>query len=90
MDKQRFMRNNSNKKNSDNVVMKGNYLMYYNKRENRIGLEKFDFREGVRQDLFISENASKDIEGIWDIESSFSQMDLLIEKYGVDSKWNKN
>lgn len=86
MDKERFMRSNSNKKNNDNLVIKGNYLMYYNRRDDRIGLERFNFLQQTKEELFISNNASKDIQGIWEIDNNFSIMQLLIEKYEVDRK----
>lgn len=82
VDKERYMKMNSDKKQNDSMVTKGNYLMYYNRRDDRIGFEKFNFNEETKEVLFLSDSVSTQGDNLWDIEDNFNKIDFLIKKYG--------
>lgn len=80
MDKTRIIKLNSQTRPVDSQVTVGDYVLTYNRSDNLIILEKFNFKEFTRVVIVNTQNASELFPKIWEETSGFDMMDIVKEK----------
>lgn len=80
MDKTRIIKLNSSTRSADNQVIVDNMVLTYNRSDNLITLESFNFADFSKTIIIQTQRASELFPEAWEKESGFDLIDYIKEK----------